>query len=253
MTLLQALWLGIAEGLTEFLPVSSTGHLILVSHWMGLQGEAVKAFEVVIQAGALGAVLVLYFGRLRSVSSLRNLLIAFLPAGIAGFLLHRLVKEHLFGPKPVAAALAVGGLFMIWLARWVRRRPLPPSRELETLGWGEALVIGLAQCLALWPGTSRSMVTIAAGLLLGFSAPAAAEFSFLLAVPTLGAATAFDLMKNGSLLARETSMGTLAIGFMAAAVTAGLAVRGFVSYLNRRGLAPFGWYRLILALVVFFT
>lgn len=253
MNLLQAALLGAVEGITEFLPVSSTGHLILASHWMGLQGEAVKTFDVVIQAGALAAVLGLYGGRLRSLPLLRNLAVGFLPAGAAGLLLHRAIKEHLFGTYPVAVALAAGGLFMIWLDRRMRRWALPPSRSLETLGPGEVFFIGTAQCLALWPGTSRSMVTIAAALLLGLSAPAAAEFSFLLALPTLGAATLFDAAKNGELLLHEVPFFSIATGFVVAGITAALTMRGLVRYLNRRGLAPFGWYRLLLALAVFFT
>ena len=253
MTYLQAVFLGLIEGLTEFLPVSSTGHLILASAWMGLQGEEVKTFEIVIQAGALLAVLGLYGRRLRSLPLLRNLAISFLPAGVAGLLLHRVIKEHLFGTHPVAWALAAGGLFMIGLDRRLRRRSRPPARDLDSLNAGEAFLIGLAQCLALWPGTSRAMVTIAAGLLLGLSAPAAALYSFLLALPTLGAATLFDAAKNGGVLLQTVSPLALAAGFITSAATAALAVKGFTAYLNNRGLAPFGWYRLILALAVFFT
>ena len=253
MTLIQAILLGVVEGLTEFPPVSSTGHLILASAWMGLRGEAVKTFEVVIQAGALGAVLALYIGRLRSLPLLRNLTISFLPAGIAGFALHKLIKEHLFGPQPVAWALAAGGLFMIGLDRWLRRRRNAPSRGLEMITVSEAFLIGLVQCLALWPGASRSMVTISAGLLLGLSVPAAVEYSFLLALPTLGAATLFDAAKNGGALLQTASPAALAAGFAAAAITAALVIRGFVGTLTRWGMAPFGWYRLILALAVFFN
>lgn len=255
MNLLQSVILGAVEGLTEFLPVSSTGHLILASAWMGLHGEAVKTFNVVIQAGALAAVLGLYGRRLGSLPLLKNLGLGFLPAGVAGLLLHRWVKEHLFGTYPVAVALAAGGLFMIGLDRWRLRRDrgTPPSRGLETLGAGEAFIIGLVQCLALWPGTSRSMVTISAALLLGLSAPAAAEFSFLLALPTLGAATLFDAAKNGGMLLQIASLPVLAAGFAVAAATAALAMRGLVVTLNRKGLAPFGWYRIGLALAVFFT
>ncbi len=252
MTFLQAILLGAVEGLTEFLPVSSTGHLILASAWMGLQGEAVKTFDIVIQAGALAAVVGLYGRRMGSLLVWRNLVIGFLPAGVAGLLLHRVIKERLFGTHPVAVALAAGGLFMIGLDGLLRRRARPPSRGLESLGPREAFLIGLAQCLALWPGMSRSMVTIAVGLLLGLSAPAAAEFSFLLALPTLGAATLFDASKNGGLLLQASPLPVLAAGFMVAAVTAVLAMRGLVAYLNRRGLAPFGWYRVGLALAVLF-
>ena len=253
MTFLQSAFLGAVEGITEFLPVSSTGHLILASAWVGLHGEAAKTFDVVIQSGALAAVLGLYGRRLGSLSMLKNLLIAFLPAAVAGLLLHRVVKEHLFGTHPVAVALAAGGLFMIGLDRWLRRQTRPPSRPLKTLMPREALLIGLAQCLALWPGMSRSMVTISAGLLLGLSGPAAAKFSFLLALPTLGAATLFDVVKNGDALLQAGSLPVLAVGFAVAAVTAALTMRGLVAYLNRSGLSPFGWYRIGLALAVFFT
>lgn len=266
MTLLQAVILGAVEGLTEFLPVSSTGHLILASAWMGLHGEAAKTFVIVIQAGALAAVLGLYGRRLGSLPLLKNLAVGFLPAGVAGLLLHRWIKEHLFGAHPVVVALAAGGLFMIGLDRWRLRReeaaPFPEAgsrpprslrrRELETLTPREAFLIGVVQCLALWPGTSRSMVTISAGLLLGLSGPAAARFSFLLALPTLGAAVLFDAVKNGDALLQAASLPVLTAGFAVAAVTAALAMRGLVAILNRSGLAPFGWYRLGLALAVFF-
>ncbi len=259
---LQAVLLGAVEGLTEFLPVSSTGHLILVSSLLGLQGEAVKTFEIVIQAGALGAVAGLY--RERVVSMLRGLLgknpsgcslamklfISFLPAAIAGVLLHRTIKERLFSDWPVVWALAVGGLIMILIDSGVRRWHTRQTRTLESITVPEAVLIGCAQCLSLWPGTSRAMVTILAGLLLGLPATAAAEYSFLLALPTLGAATLFDAAKGGDELLREIPLLSVVCGFAVAAFVAWLAVRGFIRYLTRRGFAPFGWYRIGLAALV---
>lgn len=257
----QAAILGAVEGLTEYLPVSSTGHLILASRWLGLEGEAAKTFDIVIQAGAIAAVLGLYrrrvAGLLRGLAGadaagrrlLVNLLVSFVPAVVIGLLLHKAIKAYLFDVWPVAAALFAGGVVMIAADRWLMRRTAQ-GRELETMTVREALVIGLAQCLAMWPGTSRAMVTILAGLLLGFRPVAAAEFSFLLALPTLGAATLFDAVKGGDQLLAEAGAVSLLVGFATAAAVAALAVKGFVRYLTRHGLAVFGWYRLALAVTV---
>jgi undecaprenyl-diphosphatase len=257
----EAVLLGILEGLTEFLPVSSTGHLILAAHFLRLEGEAVKTFEIVIQAGALGAVLVLYRARAAAIwrgllgrdpagrQLLLKLLASFLPAAVIGVALHRVIKAHLFGVAPVVAALAAGGVLMLWVDRRTRRHP-EGGRTLETLTMAEAWGIGAAQCLSLWPGASRAMVTIVAGLLVGLPGPAAAEYSFLLAVPTLGAATLFDAVTGGAVLLERIGPASVASGFAAAAVVATVAIRGFLAYLTRRGLAPFGWYRLGLAALV---
>ena len=259
---IQALILGLVEGLTEFLPVSSTGHLILAAHWFGLEGDAVKTFEVVIQAGAILAVLALY--RARAVSMwqgllgrdatgrrlLRNLMISFLPAAVIGLALRDVIKERLFGPWPVVLALAIGGVFMVLVSRWLAANRQMTVKPIESMTVLDAAVIGLAQCLSLWPGTSRAMVTIVAGMFLGLPAPAAAEYSFLLALPTLGAATALDLVKGGSELFGQVGVLSIALGLISAAVVAALAIQGLVRYLSRRGLAPFGWYRLALAGVV---
>ncbi len=262
MDLVQALILGVVEGLTEFLPVSSTGHLILAAHGMGLQGESVKTLEVAIQAGALGAVAGLYRSRVgqmteglagRSTEGWRllcNLLVSFLPAAALGLLLHRQIKERLFGAGPVVAALAAGGLFMVLADRWLRNRAAWAARPISDMTAQDALAIGLAQGLSLWPGISRAMVTLAAGMARGLSPVAAAEYSFLLALPTLGAAALFDLARGGAELLRENSPLTLAAGFFSAAAVAALAIRGLLRYLARWGLAPFGWYRLALASVL---
>ena len=260
---LHAAVLGVVEGLTEFLPVSSTGHLILASAALGLQGEAVKTFEVVIQAGALVAVVALYWPRvtalLRGVAGrdpdglrlLRNLLVSFLPAAVVGLLAHHAIKR-LFAVGPVVAALAVGGVAMILIDRVARRRDAPIHR-VEDVTISQAASIGAAQCLSLWPGTSRAMVTIVAGLLVGLPPTLAAEYSFLLALPTLGAATALDAASGGAQLWRDVGPVAVVVGFVMAAVVAAVAIRSFIRYLTRHGLALFGWYRLGLAAVVWWV
>lgn len=250
ITPFQALLLGVVEGLTEFLPISSTGHLILTAHALRLDGDAVKTFEVVIQSGALLAVVGLYGARLtQGWRLLRNLCLSFLPAAVAGLLLHRAITRALFSLTPVIAALALGGLVMIVVDRLVAVRH-GTRTTLAALTVRDALLIGLAQVLALWPGTSRAMVTIVAGLLLGLPAAAAAEYSFLLAVPTVGAAALLEAVRGGTTLLRLTGWESLLIGFTASAVVAALAIAGFVRYLTRHGLAVFGWYRLGLAALV---
>ena len=257
----QATVLGAVEGLTEYLPISSTGHLILVSRWLGLQGRAVDTFDIVIQGGAIAAVAGLYRGRLASFwqavrgrdaagrQLLINLLVSFLPAAVVGFALHQAIKTYLFRVWPVVAALVAGGLVMILVPRGFGQAP-DAGKPIERMTVRDALLIGLAQCLALWPGTSRAMVTILAGLLLGFRAASAAEYSFLLALPTLGAATIFDAVSGGNLLLAEVGIFSLVLGFVTAAAAAALAVREFVGYLTRRGLEPFGWYRMALAVAI---
>lgn len=267
----QAVVLGLVEGVTEYLPVSSTGHLILTSSLLGLhtpdQHEAVSAFEIAIQGGAILAVLGLYRARvaqmLRGVAGrdpagralFLQLIVAFLPAALLGPLLDDPIEEHLFHAVPVLAALALGGVWMIWLDRG---RSLDQGASIESLTWKTALAIGLFQCVAMWPGTSRSMMTIAGGVLLGLRARDAAEFSFLLGVPTLGAACAYKLLKN-LMHAAETGtpnlfeqlgVASVLLGFAVAAISAAIAVRWLVGFLQRRGLAPFGWYRLALTAVL---
>jgi undecaprenyl-diphosphatase len=267
----HAVLLGLVEGITEYLPISSTGHLILTSALLGLhtpeQSAAVAAFEIVIQGGAILAVLGLYWRRVLQMGAglagrdplgrrlLGNLALAFLPAALLGPLLDDTIEEHLFHAGPVLAALFLGGVWMIWLDR---RRAPEAGAPLDSLGWQQALGIGLFQCAAMWPGTSRSMMTIAGGVLLGLRAREAAEFSFLLGVPTLGGACVYKLAKN---LLAASSQGTpnlfeqlgaasVALGIAVAALSAALAVRWLVSFLQRHGLAPFGWYRIALALLL---
>ncbi len=262
MHLWQAAVLGIVEGLTEFLPVSSTGHLILAARALHLQGDAAKTFEVVIQAGALAAVLGLYWAQIiamvegflgrnaRGRQLFTALIVSFLPAAVAGLLLRKVIKARLFSTWPVVGALAVGGVLMILSDRWFAGRKPQSNRSLYTVTPAEAVLVGCVQCLALWPGTSRSMVTILAGLFLGWPATLAAEYSFLLALPTLGAATALDFVKEGRGLIEQIGWKSILCGYVVAAVVALIAIKGLIRYLTRHGLAPFGWYRVGLAGVI---
>ena len=263
--------LGLVEGVTEYLPVSSTGHLILTSSLLGLatpaQHEAVATFEIAIQGGAILAVLGLYRERVAQLlrglvgrdaagrALLVNLIVGFVPAALLGPLLDDPIDRYLFHAVPVLAALAAGGLWMIWLDR----NHAPESGgDIESLGWRAALAIGLFQCVAMWPGTSRSMMTIAGGILLGLRARQAAEFSFLLGLPTLGAACGYKLLKNlmhasqtgGPNLFEQLGTAQVVLGFAVAAISAALAVRWLVAFLGRHGLAPFGWYRIALTVLL---
>lgn len=258
----QAVVLGVVEGVTEYLPVSSTGHLILVESLLGLDQPdakpALDAYSVVIQGGAILAVVGLYWPRVLTLlrgalgcdpAGLRllgNLVVAFLPSALIGLALEKKIDALLFRPLPVLLALAGGGAFMIALDRWRARGGLASERAVDQLDWRHALLIGALQCLALWPGTSRSMTTIVGGLLVGLRPREAAEFSFLLGLPTLGAACLWKLLRHGDQVA-QLGPSSVLIGIAVATVSAAVAVRWLVGFLNRHGLAPFGWYRLGLA------
>ncbi len=272
MSAAQAAVLGVVEGVTEYLPVSSTGHLILVSHAMGfselggrsgpfgpevIKSPAVSAFEIVIQFGAILAVLGLYRRRVgqmarglvgRDRQGLRlalRLLIAFLPAAVIGLMLHEPIGRYLFGPLTVCLALVVGGLLMI-AVEWFLRRRKGPGQDVDSVAYWQALAIGLAQVLAMWPGTSRSMVTILAAMLVGLSRVSAAEFSFLLALPTLGAATVYEAASSAGDLMSVVGFGPLLVGVVVSALVAAVAVKLLVQWLNHHGLVPFGVYRILL-------
>jgi undecaprenyl-diphosphatase len=264
----QAMVLGLVEGITEYLPVSSTAHLLLTQHMLGVVAEgdakdAMNAYEIVIQAGAILAVLFLYFGRVRSVCAGLmgkdpagrrlgiNILIAFAPAVVLGFLFEKQIKHYLFGLWPVVAAWIVGGFIILWV---VRRRDTAHEegigKVLESLTPMQALSIGLLQCVAMWPGVSRSLATILGGLLVGLSAGAAVEFSFLLGMLTLTGATVHDGYKYGHGIIHYFGVVNPLIGFAVAGVSAFLAVKWLVGYLNRHGLGIFGYYRIALGIVV---
>ncbi len=258
LTPLKAIILGAVEGFTEYLPVSSTGHLLVTQRLLGLgEGDgkaAADTYAIAIQIGAILAVVVLYWRRLGQLASgvigrdtdgrrlLVRLLIAFLPAALVGLILGDTIKEQLFGPWPVVAAWLAGGMFLVW---W---NPRPGSIELTSLTTRHAAIIGAAQILALWPGMSRSLVTIAAALAIGASMAAAVEFSFLLGLATLTAATMFDLLKDGQTLLDDYGWRTPLLGAVIAFITAVIAVRWLVSFLRTRPLSIFGWYRIGIAL-----
>jgi undecaprenyl-diphosphatase len=257
---LNALILGLVEGLTEFLPVSSTGHLILVGELLKFNDDRGKLFEVVIQSGAILAVcweyrrklIELLFGLGHSRQARRfvmNLIIAFIPIGVVGFLAGKAIKAHLFNSATVTASFILGGLVILWVER--RKRP-PRVESLDDIDWRLAFKLGLFQTLAMIPGTSRSGATIIGGLLLGLSRRAATEFSFFLAIPTLFIATAYDLYKTGGILHAE-DFSSLGIGFTAAFVSAFLAVRGLLRYIGGHDFTVFAWYRIAFGLIVLAT
>jgi undecaprenyl-diphosphatase len=272
MSIWQAVVLGVVEGVTEYLPVSSTGHLLLAEHAMGMGAqeerpdakEAADAYTICIQAGAIVAVLWLYFPRVRRMlrgllgkdpegfRMLLNIMVAFLPAAVIGLLFGSLIKSYLFGPWPVVMALFAGGLAIFALERWreFRRRRGHKGLVLDRLTVTAALMIGFFQCVAMWPGVSRSLATIAGGLLVGLSMSAALEFSFLLGMVTLGAATAYDALKHGKVMLQHFDALSISVGLVVAFLSAVLSVKWLVAYLNRHGLIVFGYYRIALAFLV---
>lgn len=257
---LIALILGLVEGLTEFIPVSSTGHLILFGNALSFTGPLADSFEVIIQLGAILAVVVLYFNRFlglldfsqrgasgfRGFAGLSKIAVASVPAFVLGGLLHKIIKSALFSPVPVAAALIIGGVVMIVVEGLNRA---PDTNQVEQLTLSQAWKIGLFQCFALWPGMSRSASTIIGGLLVGVSRSTAAEFSFVLAVPVMFGATALDAWKNRELL-MASNWQIIAIGFVVSFITAVGAIRFFMALLARFNLKPFGIYRILLGALV---
>ena len=254
--LLKAAVMGVVEGLTEFIPVSSTGHLLLAGHFLGFQ-SAGKTFEVVIQLGAVLAILTVYFAKLwqvfstvhRDPASLRFVVsvgLAFIPAVVVGVLVHDFIKTVLFeSPKLVAIMLVVGGVVLLFADRLA---PEPVHHDATAIPFRKAVVIGLFQCLAMVPGVSRSGSTIVGALMLGVSKRAAAEFSFFLSMPTMAGAFAYDLYKNRDVL-DFGAVSDIAVGFVFAFISAVLVVRWVLDYLSRNGFALFGWWRIIIGSV----
>jgi len=249
--ILIALLLGVVEGLTEYLPVSSTGHLVLVARLLHRQAGS---FEIVIQLGAILAVVVHYRALLlehlrgRDTRFFLSLLVGFVPVAIIGKLAGHAIKEHLFFPKPIAIALAVGGVVMIVVERV--RKNAKTLTGLEHVTPMRAFYIGLGQCFALFPGASRSMCTIVAGQLTGLSTATAAEFSFLLGIPTLGAACLYEGFKSRHELAHDIGGAATAVGLVTSFFVAWAVVATFLRYLKSHGLEPFGVYRILLAIAV---
>ena len=258
--LLHALILGIVEGLTEFLPVSSTGHLILAGDLLHFNDERGKLFEIVIQSGAILAVCWEYRAKIASVLGglfhdataqrlVLNLFIAFLPLAILGLLFGKAIKAHLFQPVPVAIAFIVGAFIILWAEKRKHRIRVESVDELDVI---DAFKLGLCQALALIPGTSRSGATIIGGLLLGLSRKAATEFSFFLAIPTLLVATVYQLYKERALLSAD-DLGIWVVGFIAAFVSAFLCVRWLLRFISTHDFTPFAWYRIVFGIVVIVT
>jgi undecaprenyl-diphosphatase len=262
--LLTAAILGLVEGLTEFLPVSSTGHLIVAASLLNYTGDKAKLFEIVIQAGAILAVCWEYRRKLIGVAAglfsdraaqrfTINLAVAFLPAAILGLAFSRMIKAHLFAPVPVASAFIVGAFVILWVERRQRRNPATVRIEsVDQMRWSDALKIGIAQAFALIPGTSRSGATIIGGMLFGLSRPAATEFSFFLAIPTLLAATGYELVRNRDLLAAG-DLAMIGVGFIVAFISALLVVRWLLRYVAHHDFIPFAWYRIAFGLVIIGT
>jgi len=262
----EAIILGLVEGLTEYLPVSSTGHLLVVQAMLGIgtaseeAKRAADAYAICIQAGAIVAVLGLYRQRVMQMMRglvgrddegrrlLLNIIAGFVPAAVIGLLINDWIKHYLFGPWPVVFAWFVGGVLILAVAWWRKAHGQTPKAGLSLLQltWRAALIIGFA----MWPGTSRSLVTIVGGVLVGLSLPAAVEFSFLLGVVTLGAATCYDGLKHGDVMFQRYDMLAMTLGFAFAWASAVLAVKWMVAYLNKHGLQIFGYYRVAIAILV---
>lgn len=255
--LLQACVQGVVEGLTEFLPVSSTGHLIVSGALIGFKGDKANVFEIVIQSGAILAVCYEYRVRLYEVSTgllnnptsqrfATNVIIAFLPAAFLGLLFSSAIKTHLFNPVSVAVAFIVGGFIMLWAEK---RQHNVTIETLDAIKPMDAFKIGLAQCAALIPGTSRSGATIIGGLLFGFSRTTATEFSFFLAIPTIFAATLYDGWKHRDLLSMD-DLPMFAVGFLAAFISAQFAIRAFLKFIATHSFVIFAWYRIAFGLLI---
>ena len=255
--LIKAFILGIVEGATEFLPVSSTGHLIIVGDFLHFNDEKGKVFEIVIQLGAILAVLWQYRSKfthlLMNLAKERasqqlalNLLIAFMPAAVLGLAFHHAIKQYLFSPLTVASALIVGGIAILIIEK---NLPVVDTQAVDDMDWKHALKVGFAQCLALFPGVSRAGATIMGGLLFGLSRQAATEFSFFLAIPIMFAATGLDIVKSGGLLSAG-DIGIFAVGFITAFVSALIAVRVLIRYVSQHDFRVFAWYRIVFGVLV---
>ncbi len=262
--LIKAAVMGIVEGLTEFLPISSTGHLILAGALLGFDDEKAKVFDIAIQTGAIFAVILVYWQKLRDTlvalptdrqaqQFVLNVLVAFVPAVLLGLLFGKAIKAHLFTPVVVASTFIIGGFVILWAERRQTTNPATARiHEVEAMTMLDALKVGLVQCLAMVPGTSRSGATIIGGMLLGLSRKAATDFSFYLAIPTLIGAGAYSLYKDRALLS-AADLPMFGVGLLFAFVSAWLCIRWLLRYIATHSFVPFAWYRIAFGLVVLVT
>ena len=262
--LIKAAIMGIVEGLTEFLPISSTGHLILAGSLLGFDGEKAKVFDIAIQTGAIFAVILVYWQKIRStLISLPtdkqaqqfslNVLVAFIPAVLLGLLFGKAIKAHLFTPVVVASAFIIGGFIILWAERrHAREDTAPRILSVDAMRWTDALKVGLVQCLAMIPGTSRSGATIIGGMLLGLSRKAATDFSFFLAIPTLIGAGVYSLYKERALLSMA-DLPMFAVGLFFSFLSAWLCIRWLLRYIATHTFVGFAWYRIAFGIVVLAT
>ena len=270
--LLKAVVMGVVEGLTEFLPISSTGHLILAGALLGFDDDKAKVFDIAIQTGAIFAVILVYWQKIaQTVTALPtqmqarrfalNVLIGFVPAVVLGLLLGKVIKAHLFTPTVVASTFILGGFIILWAERRQNKAsneeaadsaPLARIAEADDMSWRDALKVGLVQCLAMIPGTSRSGATIIGGMLLGLSRKAATDFSFYLAIPTLIGAGAYSLYKERALLS-IADVPLFAVGLFTSFVSAWLCVRWLLRYISTHSFVPFAWYRIAFGVLVLLT
>ena len=262
--LIKAAVMGIVEGLTEFLPISSTGHLILAGALLGVDDEKAKVFDIAIQTGAIFAVILVYWQKLRDTlvalptdrqaqQFALNVLVAFVPAVLLGLLFGKAIKAHLFTPVVVASTFIIGGFIILWAERRQASNPATARiHEVEAMTMMDALKVGLVQCLAMIPGTSRSGATIIGGMLLGLSRKAATDFSFYLAIPTLIGAGAYSLYKDRALLS-AADLPMFGVGLLFAFVSAWLCIRWLLRYIATHSFVPFAWYRIVFGVVVLVT
>ncbi len=259
--LIKAAIMGVVEGLTEFLPISSTGHLILTGALLGFDDDKAKVFDIAIQTGAILAVVLVYWQRIRdtllNLASGRqaqrfaiNVVVGFLPAGVLGFLVYKAIKSYLFNPGVVAGAFIVGGLIILWVEKVAK--PQPRIHSVDDMTPWDALKVGLVQCLGMIPGTSRSGATIIGGMLLGLSRQVAAEFSFFLAIPTLVGAGVYSLYKERALLSMA-DVPLFAVGFVVSFISAWLCIRWLLRFIATHSFVGFAWYRIAFGLVVLAT
>jgi undecaprenyl-diphosphatase len=251
---LYAFILGIIEGITEFLPISSTGHLILAANYLKIsESNFVKSFEIIIQLGAILAVVFLYGKKLLADKKyFAKIMTAFIPTGIIGFLLYKIIKHYLLGNTAVVAiSLLVGGIIIIYIEKYFKKVNRQ-TKDLSQMKYTDALLIGIIQSISVVPGVSRAASTIIGGLFLGFDRKSIVEFSFLLAIPTMLAATAYDLLKNASSFSAD-QFSSLAVGFVVAFISAMIAVKWLLKFVKDHDFTVFGVYRVILAIIVYFT